>query len=58
MIPGSFDYHRPGTVADAVSLLADHVDEGQVLAGGQSLINMMKMRLAVPSHLISQLTPS
>ncbi len=52
MIPGPFDYHRPGTVADAVSLLADHGDEGQVLAGGQSLINMMKMRLAAPSHLI------
>ena len=52
MIPGSFEYHRPGTVADAVSLLADHGDEGEVLAGGQSLINMMKMRLAAPSHLI------
>ena len=52
MIPGSFEYHRPGTVADAVSLLADHGDEGVVLAGGQSLINMMKMRLAAPSHLI------
>ena len=52
MIPGPFEYHRPGTVADAVSLLADHGDEGQVLAGGQSLINMMKMRLAAPSHLI------
>ena len=52
MIPGPFDYHRPGTVADAVSLLVDHGDEGQVLAGGQSLINMMKMRLAAPSHLI------
>lgn len=52
MIPGSFEYHRPATVDEAVSLLAEHGDEGRPLAGGQSLIAMMKLRLASPSHLI------
>lgn len=52
MIPGSFEYHRPGTVDEVVSLLAEHGDEGRVVAGGQSLIPMMKLRMAEPSHLI------
>lgn len=52
MIPGSFQYHRPGTVDEAVSILAEHGDEGRPLAGGQSLIAMMKLRLAAPSHLV------
>ena len=52
MIPGSFEYHRPSSVAEAVRLLAEHGDESRVLAGGHSLIPMMKMRLAQPSHLI------
>jgi len=52
VIPGQFEYHRPQTVADVVSLLAEYGDEGRVIAGGHSLIPMMKLRLADPSHLI------
>lgn len=52
MIPGPFEYHRPASVEEVVALLAEHGDEGRVLAGGHSLIPMMKTRLAQPSHLI------
>ncbi len=52
MIPGSFDYHRPGSLNAAISLLASLGDEARVVAGGHSLIPMMKLRLAVPEHLI------
>lgn len=52
MIAGSFEYHRPGTVDEVISLLAEHGDEGRVIAGGQSLIPMMKLRMAAPSHII------
>jgi carbon-monoxide dehydrogenase medium subunit len=52
VIPAPFSYYRPRTVAEATALLAQHGDDGRVLAGGQSLIPMMKLRLAVPEHLI------
>jgi len=52
MIPGPFTYHRPGSVADAVRLLADFGDAARPLAGGHSLVPMMKLRLATPDHLI------
>jgi carbon-monoxide dehydrogenase medium subunit len=52
MIPGNFSYHRPGSVADALKLLADLGDEARPLAGGHSLIPMMKLRLATPEHLV------
>ncbi len=52
MIPGAFDYHRPSTVDEAVKLLADLGDEARVLAGGHSLIPMMKLRMALPENLI------
>lgn len=52
MIPGSFEYHRPSSVAEVVGLLSQHGDESQILAGGHSLIPMMKLRLAQPAHLI------
>lgn len=52
MIPGSFSYHRPATLADAVKLLIDLGDEARPLAGGHSLVPMMKLRLATPSHLV------
>jgi carbon-monoxide dehydrogenase medium subunit len=52
VIPGPFSYHRPKTIHEAASLLAQHGEEGRVLAGGQSLIPMMKLRLATPEHLI------
>ena len=52
MIPGSFSYHRPATLAEAVNLLVDLGDEARPLAGGHSLVPMMKLRLATPGHLI------
>jgi aerobic carbon-monoxide dehydrogenase medium subunit len=52
MIPGPFSYHRPSSVADAVKLLASLGDEARPLAGGHSLIPMMKLRLATPEHLV------
>jgi carbon-monoxide dehydrogenase medium subunit len=52
VIPGSFAYHRPTSVKEAVSLLAHWGDDGRALAGGHSLIPMMKLRLAMPAHLV------
>ena len=52
MIPGSFEYHRPATLDDAVSLLTEYGDEARVLAGGHSLLPMMKLRFAEPAHLV------
>ena len=52
MIPGPFNYHRPATVADAVKLLSTLGDEARPLAGGHSLVPMMKLRLASPEHLV------
>jgi carbon-monoxide dehydrogenase medium subunit len=52
MIPGQFSYHRPATVADAVKLLSTLGDDARPLAGGHSLVPMMKLRLATPEHLI------
>ena len=52
MIPASFDYSAPSTVQEAISLLKELGDEAKILAGGHSLIPMMKLRLATPEHLI------
>ncbi len=52
MIPGSFEYHRPSTVAEAIAMLGSLDSDARLLAGGHSLIPMMKLRLAQPSHLI------
>ncbi len=52
MTPGTFEYHRPASVAEAVGLLAQHGEAAQVLAGGHSLVPMMKLRLASPEHLV------
>ena len=52
MIPGPFSYHRPATLADAAKLLSTLGDEARPLAGGHSLVPMMKLRLATPEHLI------
>ena len=52
MIPGAFSYHRPTTIADAARLLSTLGDEARPLAGGHSLIPMMKLRLATPEHLV------
>lgn len=52
MIPAQFDYLVPATLAEAVSLLAQHQDEAKILAGGHSLLPAMKLRLAQPQLLI------
>ncbi|MGA8397221.1 MAG: FAD binding domain-containing protein, partial [Pseudolabrys sp.] len=52
MIPGSFAYHRPSSVKEAVGLLGSLGDDARAIAGGHSLIPMMKLRLASPSHLV------
>ena len=52
MIPGSFAYHRPKSVREAVTLLADLGEDARPLAGGHSLVPLMKLRLASPEHLI------
>ena len=52
MTPGVFKYHRPNTVAEVLELLGQFGDDGKVLAGGHSLVPMMKLRLAEPAHLI------
>jgi len=52
MIPAAFDYKRAGSSEEAVALIVEHGDEAKFLAGGHSLIPMMKLRLAVPSVLV------
>lgn len=52
MIPAAFDYHRPDSVAAATRLMAELGEDARVLAGGHSLIPMMKLRMATPAHLI------
>jgi carbon-monoxide dehydrogenase medium subunit len=52
MIPGEFSYHRPKSIGEAAALLASLGNEARPLAGGHSLIPMMKMRMATPEHLI------
>ena len=52
MIPAAFDYVRAGSAEEAIALLGEHGDEAKLLAGGHSLLPMMKLRLAVPSVLI------
>ncbi|MFD4137713.1 FAD binding domain-containing protein [Streptomyces sp. NPDC058572] len=52
MIPAAFDYTRPQSVEEAVRALADGGDEAKVLAGGQSLIPILRLRLAFPEILV------
>jgi carbon-monoxide dehydrogenase medium subunit len=52
MYPAAFDYHAPSSVQDALGLLGKLGDDAKLLAGGHSLIPMMKLRLAQPKHLI------
>ena len=52
MIPVAFDYVRAGSAAEALAALAEHGDEAKLLAGGHSLLPMMKLRLAYPSVLV------
>src|SRR5436190_7961416 len=52
MKPPAFTYHRPATVGDALAVLAEVGSDGKVLAGGQSLVPVLNMRLAAPGHLV------
>ncbi len=52
MIPGAFTYLKPSTLDEAIELLSTHADDGKILAGGQSLIPIMRFRLAEPDYLI------
>jgi len=52
MIPAAFDYAAPGTLEEAFALLEEYGDEAKILAGGHSLIPMMKLRFAEPGRLI------
>jgi carbon-monoxide dehydrogenase medium subunit len=52
VIPAAFDYHAPRSLGEALSLLSDLGSEARLLAGGHSLLPMMKLRFAQPAHLI------
>jgi carbon-monoxide dehydrogenase medium subunit len=52
MIPPEFEYHAPKTLSDAVALLNQYGEDAKILAGGHSLLPMMKLRFAEPPHLI------
>ncbi|MFM2391360.1 MAG: hypothetical protein RLZZ437_2915 [Pseudomonadota bacterium] len=52
MIPAAFTYHRPKALPDALQLLTDHGDDARALAGGHSLIPVMKLRMSAISHLV------
>lgn len=52
MIPATFDYSAPNTLQEAIALLQEYGDEAKILAGGHSLVPMMKLRFATPGHLI------
>jgi carbon-monoxide dehydrogenase medium subunit len=52
LIPGSFEYHRPASLSEAVALLGRLDSDARLIAGGHSLIPMMKLRLAMPTHLV------
>jgi aerobic carbon-monoxide dehydrogenase medium subunit len=52
MIPAGFDYHAPITIGEATGLLARLGEDAKVLSGGQSLIPLLKLRLATPRHLV------
>jgi aerobic carbon-monoxide dehydrogenase medium subunit len=52
MIPAAFEYHAPSTIDEATALLTKLGEDAKVLSGGQSLIPLMKLRLANPAHLV------
>ena len=52
MIPSRFEYHAPESIEAAVALLTELGDDAKILSGGQSLIPMMKLRLAAPAHIV------
>src|SRR2546423_9962075 len=52
MLPAAFEYHAPRTMDEALGLLDELGDDAKVLAGGQSLIPLLKLRFASPAHLV------
>ena len=52
MKPPPFTYHRPDSLDEALALLAQHGDEAKVLAGGQSLVPLMALRMGQPAHVV------
>ena len=52
MIPAPFDYVRAGSAGEAIAALAEHGDDAKLLAGGMSLLPLMKLRLATPAVLV------
>lgn len=52
MIPASFDYHAPTSLADAIALLQRHGEQAKVLSGGQSLLPLLKLRMGAAEHLV------
>src|SRR5579864_2469226 len=52
MLPGRFDYVRPANIQETLQVLSQYGDDGKLLAGGQSLIPLLKLRFAQPSVLI------
>jgi carbon-monoxide dehydrogenase medium subunit len=52
MLPAEFDYVRPGDLQEAIGALAQHGEDGKLLAGGQSLIPLLKLRFATPAVII------
>ena len=52
MIPPNFEYHAPGSVAEAVGLLSKYGDEAKILSGGHSLVPLMRMRFSSPAHIV------
>src|SRR5204863_9122051 len=52
VIPAAFDYQRAGSADEAIALLGEHGDDAKLLAGGHSLLPLMKLRLATPAMLI------
>jgi len=52
MVPAAFEYRAPSSLAEALDLLREHGDDAKVMAGGQSLIPLLKLRFAAPSILV------
>src|ERR1700693_5633460 len=52
MIPNQFEYFRPASLDEAISLLSKYQDDAKILAGGQSLVSLLKLRLANPKYLV------
>ncbi len=52
MYPSAFEYHRASSVKEALAMLSEYGEEGKLIAGGHSLVPIMKLRLAQPAHLV------